>query len=379
MDIIGLLVMIGLFAAALCSECGAEFRGAWVTSWTKGLYTKDEIDKTIAEAKTAGLNALVVEVRKVGDAYYQSEIEPVGPEVPEGFDPLAYTIEKAHAEGMRVEAWLVVYRVWKGEKMPADPKHVLAAHPDWRSISYEGKTEGEEGVYIDPGILEYRDHFANVCADVAKRYAVDSIHYDYVRYPSQEWGYAPIALQRFYDETGVTEKPEPTDPKWLQWKRDQVTAMVTLVRERVNAANPNVKIQASTIVWGLCTESFEDATPYMQVCQDWKMWMEQGLIDENCPMVYAREGEEWYAKYFRGWVEGAKRWSYGRPVYIGISSTMNTAEEMLQEVDAVRQAGLPGFLFFAFNDTPGRPDKAAALGKVLYPAPKLCVNETTGA
>jgi uncharacterized lipoprotein YddW (UPF0748 family) len=154
--------------------------------------------------------------------------------------------------------------------------------------------------------------------------------------------------------------------------------MVTLVRERVKAANPNVKIQASTIVWGLCTEDFKDATPYMQVCQDWKLWMEQGLIDENCPMVYARENQEWSAGYFRGWLEGVKKWSYGRPAYIGISSTMNTAEQMLQQVDAARKAGLPGFLFFAFNDTPQRPAKAEALGKVLYPAPKLSVNRTIG-
>lgn len=374
MDIISLLVTVGLCGLALCA---AEFRGAWVTAWTKGFYTKDEIDRTIAEAKTAGLNALIVEVRKVGDAYYQSDIEPVGPEVPEGFDPLAYTIEKAHAEDMQVCAWLVVYRVWKGSTPPSDSKHVLAAHPDWRSISYEGAAENEEGVYVDPGIPGYREHFANVCADIAKRYAVDAIHYDYVRYPEREWGYAPLALDCYYAETGETEKPEQDDPKWLQWKRDQVTALVTLVRERVKAANPNVKIQASTIVWGLCPEDFKDATPYMRVCQDWKLWMEQGLIDENCPMVYAREGEEFGAGYFRGWLEGVKRWSYGLPAYIGISSTMNTAEQMLQQVDAARKAGLPGFLFFAFNDTPQRPAKAEALGKVLGPAPKLSVNRTT--
>lgn len=351
-----------------------EFRGVWVTSWTKGFYTSDEIDKTIAEAKKAGLNALVVEVRKVGDAYYQSDLEPVGLEVPQGFDPLAYAIEKGHAEGMQVCAWLVVYRVWKSDATPPE-KHVLSAHPDWRSLSYDGATENEEGVYADPGIPAYREHFANVCADIAKRYAVDAIHYDYVRYPEQEWGYAPLALERYYAETGATEKPEPADAKWLQWKRDQVTAMVKLVRERVKAANPNVKIQASTIVWGQRPEDFKDSTPYMRVCQDWKLWMEQGLIDENCPMLYAREHEEWGAQYFRGWLEGFKQWNYGRPTYVGISSTMNTAENMLKEVEAVREAGLPGFLFFAFNETPERTGKVETIGKMLYPAPKLPVNK----
>lgn len=355
----------------------AEWRGAWVTSWSKGFYTQEEIDRTIADAKTAGLNALVVEVRKVGDAYYQSDLEPIGPEVPEGFDPLAYAIEKGHAEGMQVCAWLVVNRVWKRGEPPA--KHVLAAHPEWRSLSYDGRTENEEGVYADPGIPEYREHFADVCADIARRYDVDAIHYDYVRYPEKEWGYAPLALERYCAETGATEKPEIDDPKWLQWKRDQMTALVTLAHEKIKAANPNVKIQASTIVWGLCPESFEDATPYIKVCQDWKLWCRKGLIDENCPMVYAREGDEWGAGYFRGWLEGVKKWSYDQPAYIGISSTMNTAEQMLQQIDATRKAGLPGFLFFAFNESEGRPEKAAAIGKVLGPAPKLSVNTKKGA
>lgn len=371
--------------AAACSAAmlvgsgcnGAEYRGAWVTTWSPGFKTKEEIDRTIEHAKKAGLNALVVEVRKTGDAYYDSKLEPIAPDVPKGFDPLAYTIDKAHAEGIQVHAWLVVYRIWKGKNPPTDPRHILRVHPDWASLTYDGKDEAEEGVFIDPGIPEYREHFASVCEDIAKRYNVDSIHYDYVRYPGQEWGYSEIALKNYYKETGTTEKPKPDDPKWLQWRRDQVTAMVKLVRERVKAANPNVKIQASTIPWGDCPEDFKDATPYRLVCQDWRMWMEQGLIDENCPMVYAREGQETGAKYFRGWVEGAKRWSYGKPVYVGISAGWNTPEQIMQQVEVVREAGLQGFTLFSFNQGDRRTAKVEGLAKGLHPAPRLPVNGKT--
>lgn len=355
------------------TRLSAEFRGAWVSSWNKGMHTPDEIDRTIDAARTAGLNALVIEVRKAGEAYYDSEIEPKGPEVPVGFDPLAYTIEKCHAQGMQVHAWLVVYRVWKGETMPADPKHVLAAHPDWRTISFDGKTEAEEGVYLDPGIPEYRDHFAAVCADIASRYAVDGIHYDYVRYPGEQWGYAEIALKNYMAETGAKDKPEPDDPKWRQWKRDQVTAMVTLVRERVKAANPDVKIQASTIPWGDCPHDFSESRSYRDVCQDWPLWMELGLIDENCPMVYSRESEESGRNHFRGWVDGAKRWSSGRTTHIGMSVSRNTPEQMMTQIEVMRKAGLQGFVLFSFDESPTRAAFAEGLGKLLGPARKLLV------
>lgn len=356
-------------------ERNAEFRGAWVSSWHPGMFTADQIDRTIDAAQTAGLNALIIEVRKIGDAYYESGIEPKAPEVPEGFDPLAYTIDKAHALGMQVHAWLVVYRVWKGGEMPKDPKHVLAAHPEWRNLTHDGGTEAEEGVFIDPGVPEYREHFAGVCADIAKRYAVDGIHMDYVRYPGEQWGYSPIAVERYMAETGATGKPAIDDPKWRQWKRDQVTAMVKMVRERVKAADPKVKVQASTIPWGDCPRDFQDSRAYWDVNQDWPLWMEQGLIDENCPMIYSREYEESGRQHFRGWVDGAKRWSSGRTTYVGISEGWNNPEQMLSQIEVIRNAGLQGFVLFSWDETERRAEKAEGLGKLLGPAPKLPVNE----
>ena len=369
----GIEVLAAMFIFGLLG-LAVEFRGAYVTSWHEGFRTAEEVDLTVHAAKTAGLNALVVEVRKVGDAYYQTDLEPIGPEVPEGFDPLAYTIEKAHAEGIQVHAWLVVYRVWRGSDKPG-PGHILAEHPEWACLNFDGELNAEEGVYIDPGIPEYRDHFANLCADIAKRYAVDGIHYDYVRYPNRQWGYAKIALDRFFAETRVTEKPAPDDPKWLQWRRDQVTALVTLVHQRVKAANPEVKIQASTIAWGKCTESFEDTRAYNDCCQDWRLWMENELIDENCPMIYGREFDETGAAYFRSWVDGTVRWSYGLPSYVALASMWNNAEQLLSQIEVTRKAGLAGWVLFAFDQTEQRATKAAELGKSLFPAEKLPIRK----
>lgn len=376
MRIIRLFVLVGLLGVVFCTMqcCAAEFRGAWVTSWSRGFFTKEEIDATIADAKTSGLNALVVEVRKIGDAVYQSDLEPMDSQVAKDFDPLAYTIEKAHAEGIRVCAWLVVYRVWNGRRPVSDPKHVLMQHPDWRSVNYDGKDESSEGVYADPGIPEYREFFSKVCEDIVKRYAVDAIHFDYVRYPGKEWGYSDIALKHYYAETGAKQKPKMDDPKWLQWKRDQVTAMVKLVHDRVKAINPKVTIQASTIPWGNCPADFKDTSAYTQVCQDWRLWMEKGLIDENCPMVYAPESDPKGAARYRGWIEGCKRWSYGRSVYIGTSN--RAPEDVLKQVEAVRKGGLPGFVLFSFNQRGSRTTNAAVLGKGLGPAPRLSVIQT---
>jgi len=377
MRLITLLVLTALLSTVICAGvCAAEWRGVWVTSWSKGFQNKEQVDATIADAKAAGINALVIEVRKVGDASYNSDLEPRDPEIAKDFDPLAYTVEKAHAEGMQVIAWLVVYRVWAGKNPPTDPKHVLLQHPEWRSVSYSGKEAAGDGAYADPGIPEYREFFAKVCEDIVKRYAVDGIHFDYIRYPGREWGYAELALKRYYEETGAKEKPKMDDPKWLQWKRDQVTAMVKLVCDRVKAINPKVVVQASTIPWGNCPEDFTKTSAYSEVCQDWRLWMEQGIIDDNCPMVYASETDPKGAARYRAWIEGAKRWSYGRRVYMGTSN--RSPESVISQIEAVRKGGLPGFVLFSFNQRQSRPETAAALGKAWGPAPKLDVIRACG-
>ena len=58
---VDLSVVIICLCAALA--LAAEFRGSYVTSWIKGFRTPEEVDLTVQAAKTAGLNALVVEVR----------------------------------------------------------------------------------------------------------------------------------------------------------------------------------------------------------------------------------------------------------------------------------------------------------------------------
>jgi len=68
------------------------------------------VEKLVADAHRANLNALIVQVRKAGDAYFNRSDEPRAADIigPADFDPLAYVIKLAHAAVPRIEvhAWL---------------------------------------------------------------------------------------------------------------------------------------------------------------------------------------------------------------------------------------------------------------------------------
>lgn len=369
-----LLLVVLVLAIATAACAGPEVRGAWITSWQSGFMTQKQVDDSIAALKKARLNALFIEVRKCADAYYDSKLEPRGPEVPAGFDPLAYTIEKAHADGIQVHAWVVVYRAWSGSRDPG-PDQIVAKHPSWVMYDSRANDYAGEGIYLDPGVPEVREHLATVFADIAKRYKVDGIQYDYVRYPGTRWGYSQASMKRYYADTGAKELPWPNDPKFLQWRRDQVTALVKLAHDRIKAVNPKCQISASTICSGRAAKVWEETGPYSSVLQDWYLWMREGYIDINIPMNYRDDSSETRAKEFRDWIKLSEDWNGGRPVYQGIYSDIQAPEDVVKQIEATRQAGQEGFVLFSFNPGKDRDALAEYLGKTLTPAPRLIVNE----
>jgi uncharacterized lipoprotein YddW (UPF0748 family) len=360
--VIALLITI---TASVPSCSNEELRGAWVTAWREGFFTPQQVDATIAAAKKVGINALFIQVRKNADAYYLSDTEPLGSEIAPGFDPLAYVVEKAHAEGIEVHAWINSCRIWSSKDPPTDPKHIAIRHPEWINKDFDGNTRASEGLYLDPGIPEVRDYVASVAEEIVRKYNVDGIHLDYIRYPGKKWGYSAEALDQYYRQSGATDKPNPDDPKWLQWKRNQVTELVRLVRKKVRSVKPNVLISAATIAWGDCPADWTVSSPYVLVCQDWKRWMAEGLLDANCPMNYKVEKNPKNAREFRNWLVGFKRWSSGKPTYVGINIHDNQIADVARQIEAVRKYGLQGFVLFSFNQSPQREAFVAALANVI--------------
>lgn len=365
-------VVLAVVMLAASSCCFAEeIRGAWLSAWSHGYLTSDEVDATVAAAKKAGINALFIQVRKNADSYYDSKQEARASNIAAGFDPLAYTIEKAHAQGIQVHAWVNAFRVWSSAKSPSDPKHIVNAHPDWINKDFSGSARATEGTYLDPGVPAAREHVANVVLDIATKYKVDGIQWDYIRYPGKEWGYSDAALARYYAETKTTAKPVPTDPKWSQWRRDQVTALVKTVDQQVGAIKPKLMISASTIAWGNCNADFAEMDTYADAFQDWRAWVSDGILDANLPMVYKSESSPKSAQSFRGWLAGFAKWGGGKPTYVGIEVHSGDSAGVVAQIDAIRQAGLQGYVLFAFGQSSGRDalvDALAAAGKPAAPA-----------
>src|SRR5438128_11229862 len=82
---------------AQAADQNPEFRAFWADAWHEGFQSAGEVSNLISNVRAANCNAVFVQVRKRGDAYYQgSPFEPAAKAVKPDFDPLGEIIREAH-------------------------------------------------------------------------------------------------------------------------------------------------------------------------------------------------------------------------------------------------------------------------------------------
>src|SRR5438874_2643921 len=209
-----------------------------------GIKSPEQVERLVSDARRANLNALLVQVRKTGDAYFNHADEPRAKDI-EGtrdFDPLAYVIRLAHASVPRIEVHAWVNTFFSGQS-----SRVYVQHGDeWGNRTVDGEMAG----YFDPGVPEVQIYMHRVFMDIARNYDIDGIHLDFVRYPGATWGYSQSALDSYAAETGATATPDPSDPQWQAWRRARVTGVVLDLHPDLQEERPSIKLSGALICFG---------------------------------------------------------------------------------------------------------------------------------
>ncbi len=331
------------------AETADELRGLWVCPWEAN--SPAAVDQVVSAAAAYNFNALFVEVRYRGDALYVPNKndarfpnpEPRSPHIagpPADFDPLEDIIQKGHAAGLEVHAWVTTYVVLN-RKTPTAPGHPALEHPEWLSQNDRGETWDPYGMaWLEPALPEVQDYLYNVFLDIVANYDVDGLHLDYVRYPAPSFGRHPQAIALYQAETG---KPLDDARAFADWRRQKISALVDRLYGGVAALEPNCRLTAAVF-------ASRKGTAYNDCLQDWTAWLEGGYVDAILPMAYSRD-----AAIVGKQIDDAVGVSSGRHVYAGImvpevaAEKFNDAvgEEMVAKARAAREAGAKGVVVFS--------------------------------
>ncbi len=326
-------------------EWQGQLRAFWVDIWNDGIKSPAQIEQLIADAHTANANALFVQVRRRGEVDYNDGPEPRDGDpnlTPWPFDPLASLIEAAHNANppLQVHAWIVTLNVWNSGYESTDPeRHVYYLHgcgwecywddpQNWLSYGYNG-ADLVPSEFLDPGHPGAAQYTVDLCTDLVRRYNVDGLHLDYIRY-QEEWdnfyyGYNKTSIDRFNAAYGREGLPDPHDEQWMAWRRQQVTELVRRIYLETLAIRPSMVLSVAAIAWADAPYElgWEQMTAYRRVFQDWRAWLEEGIIDLAMPMDYQREDNDLEWGWYWNWIEWQKDHQYGRGVVIGPGPFLN--------------------------------------------------------
>ncbi|MGH8793474.1 MAG: family 10 glycosylhydrolase [Stackebrandtia sp.] len=330
-----------------------QWRGYWVDAFNPGVYTPEQVKKVVSEASDLNANALVVQTVRRYDCFCNNALYPRTDAAgldPEPYDPIAEMIDQAHAAGLEVHAWVNIGTMWNSATPPSSPDHVFNQHgPDaegedrWINKRVDGAEFIGDNVHIDPANPGAVDYIVEGVRSVVDAYDVDGINLDYVRYPDynaseqyNDWGYSETSLARFHAATGRDDVPAPDDAQWSDWRRDQVTKLVRKIYLGMYESDPQARLSIDGITYAYGPQtagSWEQTRPYSQVLQDWKGWLDEGMIDTVVAMNYKRDWMDDQAQMFAEWTEVLADWQGGRHSVNGTALYLNEIDDSLGQVD----------------------------------------------
>ena len=333
-----------------------EFRAVWIATvvnidWPKNStdsVEKQKIDfiEILDTYKKMNYNAVIVQIRSVGDALYPTILAPwsryltgrEGKAPSPNYDALQWMIAEAHTRGFEFHAWLNPYRATFDLKTETlSPSHDYYKHREWM-IEYGGK------YYYNPALPEVQKHLTDIVEEVVIKYDIDAIHFDDYFYPYKIKGIE-------FNDTAAYQKLG-NGLSLADWRRSNVTTFVKNISFGIKKIKPWVQFGISPFgVWrnksvdskGSDTQSGQ--TNYDDLFADPINWMQNNWIDYIVPQLYWSIDHKTasYAKLIKWWSENVPS---NTALYIGNSpykiktdsdKHWNNKHEISNQIDLTRR------------------------------------------
>jgi uncharacterized lipoprotein YddW (UPF0748 family) len=357
-----------------------QWRGYWVDAFNEGIYDADQVSELVTEAQDLGANALVVQVGRRFDCFCNDALYPrTDARIDNApYDPLAEVVEQAHAAGIEVHAWVNATTLWNSATAPTSPEHAFNAHgldaeggDRWLNRRVDGAEKIGNNTFIDPANPAAVDYVVDAVTSITANYDVDGVNLDYIRYPDynggefvNDWGYSEVSLARFAEETGATEVPAPDDAAFSDWRRDQVSNLVRKIFVNMYEVDPGDRLSINGITYAYGPQRYggwEGTRPYTNVMQDWKGWLDEGIVDTVTAMNYKRNWNPDQAVMFTQWNEALAEYRADRHVVSGPALYLNDIEDSVAQAREVLDLGLDGWMGYSYAN----PTRAATASSDL--------------
>jgi len=294
---VAILIVAGTSSQSL-SAANEPLRTFWTAR--ASLESPDAVRRAVSAAAAGSFDTVMVPVTLVADAF-------------QVFDGAREMINEARARGLRVHAWIEVTLVAANGELPPSREHVLYQHPEWLMVPRElaaemlkvdVRTPGYlgrltrwaranptrvEGLYVSPLAPDAANYLVSAVTAAAKRYPVDGVFLDAVRFPGVDFDYSRHAMEIFradtrpqlsVEERARLDEVEAIDPfgyaeefpeRWRAFRQSRLTSLVSRLRRALSEISQTLVVSAGV--------PSDPSSALAESFQDWTNWMQTGLVD----------------------------------------------------------------------------------------------------
>ncbi|MGI5818989.1 MAG: glycoside hydrolase family 10 protein [Armatimonadota bacterium] len=311
-----------------------EIRGVWASDTVDGGW-----DDAVAKLKAANFNVVFPYMASGAAAYYPSRVLPTAPSCTA--NRLSEAIRAGRKHGVEVHP-----RILGLFTMGASPQLKEQLRQQGRLAR---SPSGVDSNWLCPTNHENRLQVIRTVLEMVEDFGADGVQFDYLRYSWTDRCVCDGCRRRFEADTGIRVQNWPGDvlkgahrQRFLDWRREILTSLLRTVRQKMRESRPNATLSAAVFLnWEGHRDSFG---------QDWKAWIDEGLIDFVAPMTYMADMDK-----FQGWVRKQREWTGGKiPLAMGIGPFADinpkvTPQGVLDQVQASRKLGCDGFVLFNYQ------------------------------
>ncbi len=288
-----------------------EMRAAWVSyieinemlgSCDTVEKAKQAIDKLMSRLAQCNLNTVFFHIRANSDAYYPSQYfrpaRAVKSLLEKDFDFLAYAVESAHKQQLKIHAWINPYRIGTNKD------YAVSGVP-----TFNKTLNNVTRYYYVPTSSATQKLVLDGVREVLSRYAVDGIQYDDYFYPENTMQTSTAHDFESADYTAYLQSGGSLSV--ANWRRAAVDSLVS---------STYIAVKKAGRIFGISPAANAQHT-YDDLYADCLKWLSQsGYVDYLCPQLYT--GFEHQGSPFDKLVE--KWMAYPRhpsvKLYVGIAT-----------------------------------------------------------
>ena len=330
-----------------------EIRAIWLTTnygldWPKNRATnlkesekqKEDLCKILDMVKNLNMNNVFFQARLRSDVLYESDIEPYSA-IMTGtsgnkplYDPLDFAIEECHKRGLQCHAWVVCMNIGSNKAIKMQGNKSLPKQKPNICTKYKDEW------YLNPGEPETCFYLIDIVSEIVKKYDVDGIHLDYIRYPDRAHDFPDSKTYKKYAKNGESLK---------DWRIKNINNIVFSIYDVVKKINPKVMVSSAVLGKRDNHKYFSSMgwSGMEAAYQDVASWLKAGKQDFIAPMMYYPDAS--FYPFVKDWVRN----SNGYPVVAGLgvyrldkSSGNWSLRDFMPQIYISRDMGIAGSSFY---------------------------------